>query len=154
MQRVSWFILTIAFAFILNLKATADDSKKDNKKDAPAAAEASKDSKSDKVKKTAESDKAAMFVEANVHGNEIQGGEICLYTIWYLMENYGRIEEITRLVDERVFYIVPTVNPDGRDYFLHGTGSGSRTGHVPVDSDGDGLFDEDGDDDESLPVNR
>ncbi|MGW8266941.1 MAG: M14 family metallopeptidase [Longimicrobiales bacterium] len=94
-----------------------------------------------------EMSKAGIFIEANVHGNEIQGGEINLYTIWYLMENYGKIEEITRLVDERVFYIVPTVNPDGRDYFLDGTGSGARTGHVPVDSDGDGLFDEDGDDD-------
>jgi hypothetical protein len=94
-----------------------------------------------------EMSKAGIFIEANVHGNEIQGGEINLYTIWYLMENYGKIDEITRLVDERVFYIVPTVNPDGRDYFLHGTGSGARTGHVPVDSDGDGLFDEDGDDD-------
>ena len=94
-----------------------------------------------------EMDKAAMFIEANVHGNEIQGGEVCLYTIWYLMENYGRLEDITRLVDERVLYIAPTVNPDGRDYFMHGTGSGARTGHVPVDSDGDGLFDEDGPDD-------
>jgi hypothetical protein len=26
---------------------------------------------------------------------------------------------------------------------MHGAGSGARTGHVPVDSDGDGLFDED-----------
>jgi len=94
-----------------------------------------------------ELDKAGMFIEANVHGNEIQGGEICLYTIWYLMENYGRIDEITRLVDERVFYIAPTVNPDGRDFFMHGAGSGARTGHVPVDSDGDGLFDEDDADD-------
>ena len=91
--------------------------------------------------------KAAMFVEANVHGNEIQGAEVTLYTIWYLMENYGRIDEVTRLVDERVFYILPSVNPDGRDYFLHGAGSGARTGHVPVDSDGDGLVDEDGPDD-------
>jgi hypothetical protein len=91
--------------------------------------------------------KAGMYIEANVHGNEIQGGEMCLYTIWYLMENYDRNPEIKELVDERVFYIAPTVNPDGRDYFLHGTGSGSRTGHVPVDSDGDGLFDEDGPDD-------
>ena len=91
--------------------------------------------------------KAGMFIEANVHGNEIQGGEICLYTIWYLMENYDSNPEIKRLVDERVFYIVPTINPDGRDYFLDHTGSGARTGHVPVDSDGDGLFDEDGPDD-------
>ena len=91
--------------------------------------------------------KAGMFIEANVHGNEIQGAEVSLYTIWYLMENYGRIDAITRLVDERVFYILPSVNPDGRDYFLHGAGSGARTGHIPVDSDGDGLFDEDGPDD-------
>lgn len=89
-------------------------------------------------------DKAAMWIEANIHGNEIQGAEVALYTIWYLMENYDRIPDIRRMVDERVFYIVPTINPDGRDYFLHGAGSGARTGHVPVDSDGDGLFDEDG----------
>ncbi|MGD8329868.1 MAG: M14 family metallopeptidase [Acidobacteriota bacterium] len=91
-----------------------------------------------------EDSKAGMFIEANVHGNEIQGAEVILYTIWYLMENYGRIDNITRLVDERVFYLLPTVNPDGRDYFLDGTGSGARTGHIPVDSDGDGAFDEDG----------
>ncbi len=95
----------------------------------------------------AEKNKAGMYIEANVHGNEIQGTEVSLYTIWYMMENYDRIPTIKRLVDERVFYIVPTVNPDGRDFFLHGTGSGARTGHVPVDSDGDGKFDEDGPDD-------
>ncbi len=90
-----------------------------------------------------EDSKAGMFIEANVHGNEIQGAEVILYTIWYLMENYGRVDDITRLVDERVFYLVPSVNPDGRDYFLDNSGSGARTGHVPVDSDGDGAFDED-----------
>lgn len=95
----------------------------------------------------ADTTKAAMYIEANIHGNEVQGGEVCLYTIWYLMEHYGKIDRITRLVDERAFYIVPTVNPDGRDYFMHGTGAGARTGHVPVDEDGDGLFDEDGPDD-------
>jgi len=91
--------------------------------------------------------KAAMYIEADVHGNEIQGCVVCVYTVWYLMENYTRIPEIQRLVDEKVFYIVPSVNPDGLDFFLDETGSGARTGHVPVDSDGDGLFDEDGPDD-------
>ncbi len=95
----------------------------------------------------ADTTKPAMYIEANIHGNEVQGSEVCLYTIWYLMEHYGKIDRITRLVDERAFYIVPTVNPDGRDYFMHGTGAGARTGHVPVDEDGDGLFDEDGPDD-------
>ncbi len=91
--------------------------------------------------------KPAMYIEANIHGNEVQGGEVCLYTIWYLMEHYGKIDRITKLVNERAFYIVPTVNPDGRDYFMFGTGAGARTGHVPVDDDGDGLFEEDGPDD-------
>jgi len=88
--------------------------------------------------------KAAMYIEANVHGNEIQGAEICLYTIWYLMENYGRLDKITKLVDERVFYLFPTVNPDGRDYFMKGpSGVSARGGHVPTDSDLDGLVDSD-----------
>ena len=90
-----------------------------------------------------ETGKAAMYIEANIHGNEIQGGEACLYTIWYLMENYGRIGDVTRLVDERVFYIIPTVNPDGRQYFMEGPGGNARSGHVPVDDDNDGRFDED-----------
>jgi len=90
-----------------------------------------------------EMSKAAMYIEANIHGNEIQGGEVCLYTIWYLMENYGRIDDVTRLVDERVFYVIPTVNPDGRQYFMEGPGGNARSGHVPVDDDNDGLVDED-----------
>jgi len=91
-----------------------------------------------------EMSKAAMYIEANVHGNEIQGGEICLYTVWYLMENYGRIDKITKLVNERVFYIFPTVNPDGRDYFMKGpSGVSARGGHMPVDEDNDGLVDSD-----------
>ncbi len=90
-----------------------------------------------------EESKAAMYIEANIHGNEIQGGEVCLYTVWYLMEYYDKIDEVKRLVDERVFHILPSVNPDGRDYFMHGTGSGSRTGHFPVDDDNDGAYDED-----------
>ena len=60
------------------------------------------------------------------------------------MENYGRIEAITKLVNERVFYLFPSVNPDGRDYFLKGpTGVNARGGHVPVDTDNDGLVDND-----------
>jgi len=94
-----------------------------------------------------EMSKAAMLIEANVHGNEIQGGEICLYTVWYLMENYGRLEDVTKLVNERVFYIIPTINPDGRQYFFDSPGGFARSGHVPVDDDNDGLFDEDGPDD-------
>ena len=94
----------------------------------------------------AEATKAGMYIEANVHGNEIQGAEVCLYTIWYLMEHYDRLPRIKQLVDERVFYIVPTVNPDGREHFLE-VHSGGRSGHQPVDTDNDGVADEDDVDD-------
>ena len=93
-----------------------------------------------------EASKAGMYIEANVHGNEIQGAEVCLYTIWYLMEHYDRLPMVKQLVDQRVFYIVPTVNPDGREHFLQ-VRSGGRSGARPVDNDNDGLFDEDDVDD-------
>ncbi|MEQ8768364.1 MAG: M14 family metallopeptidase [Planctomycetota bacterium] len=93
--------------------------------------------------------KAAMYIDANVHGNEIQGTETCLYTISYLMENYERIAKVKRLVDERVFYILPMVNPDGRDHWFDAanTSSSSRSGKAPLDNDRDGELDEDGPDD-------
>jgi hypothetical protein len=93
--------------------------------------------------------KAAMYIDANIHGNELQGTEVCLYTISYLVENYERVKRVRDLVDQRVFYILPTVNPDGRAYWFDGpnTQHSSRGGKKPVDDDGDGLFDEDGFDD-------
>jgi len=93
-----------------------------------------------------EMNKCAFYMDANIHGNEVQGGEIGIYTIWYLMENYAYNDTVKRLVDERVFYIFPSVNPDGRDLWLH-SGGRARSGQVPLDDDNDGLYDEDGPED-------
>ncbi len=94
-------------------------------------------------------DKTVMYVDGNIHGNEVQAAEACLYTIWYLAEHYGRVDRITKLVDERAFYVVPTVNPDGRAHWFTGpnTTNSSRSGKAPRDDDRDGLLDEDGYDD-------
>ena len=96
-----------------------------------------------------EMDKSAMWVDGNVHGNEVQGGEACVYLAWTLLERYGELDAITELVDERVFYILPMVNPDGRQYWFDSpnTPHSSRSGKKPLDNDGDGLMDEDGPDD-------
>ncbi len=93
--------------------------------------------------------KAAMYIDGNIHGNEVQGSEVVIYTIDYLMTNYGRIDKVTDLVDKRVFYMIPMVNPDGRaHWFDKKKYSGSaRSGMKPTDNDNDGLFDEDGCDD-------
>ena len=93
--------------------------------------------------------KPAMWIDGNIHGNEVQGGEAVAYTAWYLCHQYGRVEKVTDLLDHSVFYLVPTINPDGRDHWLHSanTAHSSRTGVKPRDDDRDGLADEDGFDD-------
>ena len=93
--------------------------------------------------------KPAMYIDGNIHGNEIQGAEVALYTGWYVTEMYGRVEWITELLNDKTLYIVPTINPDGRDHFIHSANNAHspRTGFVPRDDDGDGLIDEDDDDD-------
>lgn len=94
-------------------------------------------------------EKPAFFVQANLHANELQGTEISMYTAWYLAENFGEIEYITELMKEKTFYILPTVNPDGREFFFtQPTNMNTpRTGLIPLDSDGDWEVNEDGFDD-------
>ena len=96
-----------------------------------------------------EEEKAAMWIDGNIHGNEVQGSEAAVYAAWYLLERYGELPAVTELVDERVFYILPMVNPDGRQYWFDdpNTMHSSRSGKRPTDNDNDGLFDEDGPDD-------
>jgi hypothetical protein len=91
-------------------------------------------------------EKAAFWVDGNIHGNEIQGSEVNLYLIWFLMENYATIPKVREMVDTRAFYILPSQNPDGRENFFN-TGGPSRSGMRPFDSDGDGRPDSDPPDD-------
>ena len=96
-----------------------------------------------------DTEKPAMWIDGNVHGNEVQGGEAVVYLAWYLLENYGTNERVTELVDRSAFYFLPTVNPDGRANWFNEAhnASSSRTGVQPFDNDGDGQADEDGPDD-------
>jgi hypothetical protein len=93
--------------------------------------------------------KPGFYIDGNIHGNEIQGAEVALYTIYYLLKNAGKLEYVDRLLRDRAFYIVPTMNPDSRDYFLHqpADSNSPRSGLAPYDDDRDGLLDEDGPDD-------
>lgn len=93
--------------------------------------------------------KPAFWIDGAIHANEIQATQVTLYTAWYLLEMYGRHDAITRLVDERTFYMVPMMSPDSRDAHMYepNTASSPRSGQRPVDDDRDGLVDEDGYDD-------
>ena len=89
--------------------------------------------------------KPAMYIDGNIHGNEVQAAETVLYSVWYLAKSYGAVPQLTALMDRCAFYFVPTANPDGRAYWFDqpNTMNTSRSGLKPVDNDGDGLFDED-----------
>ncbi len=94
-------------------------------------------------------DKPAMWVDGNVHGNEVQGAEAALYLAWWLLEHRATNPRARLLLETRTFYILPSQNPDGREYWFDApnTASSSRSGKAPLDDDRDGLFDEDPPDD-------
>lgn len=93
--------------------------------------------------------KPGMYIDGNIHANEVQGSEFALYTAWYLTESFADTKFIQELLADKVFYILPTINPDARDSFFKKANSASspRSGVVPIDNDMDGLVDEDGYDD-------
>jgi hypothetical protein len=94
-------------------------------------------------------EKPGVYVDGNIHGNEIQGGDICLYLLDYILGRYGNNREITELIDKNAIYVVPVVNPDGRFHFMTdaNTSSSNRSLRIPLDDDRDGLVDEDYPDD-------
>lgn len=95
------------------------------------------------------SKKPGMYIDGNIHSNEVQGSEFAMYTAWYLTENFNDNLFIKDLLADKIFYIVPTINPDARDNFFKkpNTPNSPRSGTIAVDNDRDGLVDEDGYDD-------
>lgn len=49
----------------------------------------------------------------NMHGDEPVGRELILFMAMYLLNNYGKDPEVTKLVDTTDIYLLPTMNPDG-----------------------------------------
>lgn len=93
--------------------------------------------------------KPALYIDGNIHGNEVNGMMVPLYTIWYLLTRYEDDAYITKLIDTKTFYIKPSVNPDAMNSFITeaNTMNHPRWNFRPVDNDGDGLFDEDPEED-------
>jgi len=93
--------------------------------------------------------KPGFYIDGNIHGNEVNGMMVPLYTCWYLLTRYGNDDFVTDLVDRLVFYIRPSVNPDAMNSFITqpNTMHHPRWNYRPIDNDGDGLFDEDPEED-------
>jgi murein tripeptide amidase MpaA len=85
-------------------------------------------------------DKPGIFIN-QIHAGEVIAAQSNLYTIWYLLENYGKDDYITSIVDRNVWYMVPRLDVDGAEASLTGKPAGEDPD--PVDDDKDFLFDED-----------
>ena len=66
------------------------------------------------------SSKPGAYFDGNQHDNEVMGGEVATFLPYYLLTQYGKSEEITRLLDTRVLYILPLANPDGAEAYITG----------------------------------
>lgn len=97
-------------------------------------------------------DKPGFYIDAQIHAEEHATSATALYAIWYLLSNHGQDEDVTRLVDRQVFYIVPRINPDGAEFALKAPyhpwcgngrflpGEDRISGLIPQDIDGDGYI--------------
>ncbi len=95
--------------------------------------------------------KPAFYIDAHIHAEEVTTSHTALYTIWYLLTQYGSDPECTWLLDNLSFYIIPRLNPDGAEISLttghHWCGNGrylpgeeQTKGLCQQDINGDGLI--------------
>jgi murein tripeptide amidase MpaA len=73
-----------------------------------------------------DTDKPALWVDGNIHAGELTACTACLYFLHSLVSGYGADSgtgnphgpAITRLLDTRVVYLCPRLNPDGAELAL------------------------------------
>ncbi len=96
-------------------------------------------------------DKPGFYIDAHIHAEEVATSHTALYTIWYLLTRYGTDAEVTWLLQNMTFYILPRTNPDGAEISLttghHWCGNGrylpgeeQTKGLCQQDINGDGLI--------------
>ena len=63
-------------------------------------------------------EKAALWVDGNIHATEVSPTSACIYLLNTLCTEFGKDAEVTRVLNTRTFYICPRVNPDGSEWAL------------------------------------
>jgi hypothetical protein len=61
------------------------------------------------------SEKYSCVIDGCIHGSEWESGEVCLYFSEYLLINFGENKTITDIVNRSEVYLIPLLNPDGRE---------------------------------------
>ena len=83
---------------------------------------------------TIEENEPEVRICGNHHGNEIMSVELPLLMAWHLVQNYSINPNIEELINNREIWIIPMVNPDGREmgtrYNAHGVDLNRDYGYV------------------------
>ncbi len=97
----------------------------------------------------ADTEKPAVWIDANIHATEIAGTTTSMRLIYTLLSEYGKDEHITRLLDTSVYYVVPRVNPDGAELAMADIPQYVRSGVrlYPWEEKAEGLHSQDIDED-------
>jgi hypothetical protein len=81
-----------------------------------------------------------VFYNSLTHAREPAAMMAVVYFMYYLLENYGVDPEVTYLVNNREFYFVPVINPDGYVYNQQISPNGGGMWRKNMRSDSVGLF--------------
>jgi len=65
-----------------------------------------------------DADKPAFWCDGNIHAAEMTASTACLYWLHQLVLGYGVDAQTTHLLDTRVVYLCPRLNPDGAELAL------------------------------------
>ncbi|HYF94343.1 MAG TPA: M14 family metallopeptidase [Symbiobacteriaceae bacterium] len=88
--------------------------------------------------------KPAYHINGQHHAGEIAASATALYTIHYLLTNYGTDPAVTELLDTRTVYILPRLSVDGTEwYFDHPQMLRSTPLMYPLPEEPEGLRPED-----------
>jgi murein tripeptide amidase MpaA len=99
------------------------------------------------AKSKSANEKQALLICGNIEANHLIGGEVALGIADFLIANYGKDEQVTRTLDNRTFYIIPRLNPDGAEQFFSKILNESPGNTRPRDDDYDWAVNEDGPED-------
>lgn len=95
--------------------------------------------------------KPAFYIDGNHHAGEVTGSMISMYIIKHLLENFGKDERVTKILQRYTIYVIPRVSPDGAEVYLTTPETlrsvprfypypnpDEKEGLYPADIDGDG----------------
>jgi murein tripeptide amidase MpaA len=92
-------------------------------------------------------EKQALLICGNLEGDHVIGSEVAVGVAKHLVEGYGKNEKVTEVLDNRTFYIIPRLNPDGAELFFSDLLQEKEKNLRPRDEDYDWQVDEDGPED-------